>query len=37
MSNKYRKFRDHYNYKGEYRGATHSIFNLNYSLPKQFL
>ena len=33
---KYRKFRDHCHYIGKYRGATHSICNLKYSVPKKF-
>ena len=32
---KYCKIRDHYHYSGEYRGATHSIYNLEYSVPKK--
>ena len=32
---KYRKFRDHCNYTGEYKGAAHSICNLKYSVPKE--
>ena len=31
---KYRKFRDHCHYTGEYRGTWHSIYNLKYNLPK---
>ena len=31
----YRKFRDHYHYPGEYRGAAHSICNLKYSVSQQ--
>ena len=31
---KYRKVRDNCHYKGEYRGAAHSICNLKYSVPK---
>ena len=33
---KYRKFRDHFHYTGEYRGAAHGICNLKYSVPKKF-
>ena len=32
---KYRKVRDHCHYAGEYGGAAHSIYNLNYSVPKK--
>ena len=32
---KYLKFRDYCHYKGEYRGAAHSIFYLKYSVPKK--
>ena len=31
---KYRRFRDHRHYTGEYRGAVHSICNLKYGVPK---
>ena len=31
---KYCKVRDHCHYAGEYRGAAHSIYNLEYSVPK---
>ena len=33
---KYRKFRDHCHYRGEYRGAAQSICNLRYCVPKKF-
>ena len=32
---KYLKIRFHCNYTGEYRGAAHSICDLNYSMPKR--
>ena len=32
---KYRNVRDDCLYKGKYRGAAHSIYNLEYSLPKK--
>ena len=32
---KYGEFRDHCHYTGEYRGATHSICNLKYCIPKE--
>ena len=32
---KYLKIKDHCRYTGEYRGATHSICNLKYSMPKR--
>ena len=32
---KYCKFRGHCHYTEEYRCATHSIFNLKYSVPKK--
>ena len=33
----YHKVRDHCYYTGENRSATHSISNLKYSVPKNFL
>ena len=32
---KYCKVRDHCHYRGEYEGAAHSIFNLDYIVPKK--
>ena len=32
---KYHKARDHCNYAGGYRGASHRICNLKYSIPKE--
>ena len=32
---KYCKVRDHCPYKGEYRGAAHSVRNLRYNVPKE--
>ena len=32
---KYHKLRDHCHYTGEYRGAVHSICNLEYSVPEK--
>ena len=32
---KYHKIRDHCRYTGEYKGASHSIFNLMYGVPKE--
>ena len=32
---KYRKIRDQCHYTGAYRGATHSITNLKYRVPKK--
>ena len=32
---KVRKVRDHCHYAGEYRGAPHSICNLEYRVPKK--
>ena len=29
-----KKIKDHYHYTGKFRGATHSISNLNYKVPK---
>ena len=34
---KYCKIRDHCHYAGKYRGAAHTIYNLKYSVPKNFL
>ena len=34
---KYLKVRDHCDFTGEYRGTSHSIYNLKYSVPKKFL
>ena len=34
---KYHKLRDYCHYTGEYRGAVHSICNLEYSVPEKFL
>ena len=31
----YHEVRDHCQYTGEYRGATSSIYNLKYSIPKE--
>ena len=31
----YHKFRDHCHYTGKFRGATHSICNLRYKIPKE--
>ena len=30
-------FRDHFHYTEEYRGAAHTICNLKYSVPKNFI
>ena len=37
VNEKYRKFRNHCHYTGEYRGAVHSICNLKYSVSKKSL
>ena len=31
---KHHKVRDHFNYTGKYRGASHNIFNLTYKTLK---
>ena len=31
----YRKVRDHFHHKGEYRGALHSLYYLKYSVAKK--
>ena len=35
MIKRYHKVRDHSLYTGKYRGATHSICNLRYKIPKE--
>ena len=35
IKKKNKKIRDHYYYAGKYRGATHSICNLKYVIPKE--
>ena len=37
FAKKYRKVGDHCHYTGKYRGAVHSISNLQYSVPKKIL
>ena len=32
----YQKFRDHFHYTGRFRGAAHSISNLDKKYPKKF-
>ena len=32
---KYCKIREHCNYAGEYRGATHIMYNVKYNVPKK--
>ena len=34
---KYRKFREHCHYIGEYKDAAHSTWNFKYSVPKEIL
>ena len=31
----YQKLRDHFHYTGKFRGAAHSIYNLNYKVPQE--
>ena len=31
----YQKIRDHFHYTGKFRGATHTICNLNYKVPQE--
>ena len=32
-----KKFKDHCHNAGNYKGAAHSIFNLKYKVPKEYL
>ena len=35
MDKNYLKVKDHCHYRGKYRGAAHSIYNLKYIIPKE--
>ena len=35
VQKKYLKVRDYFHYTGKYRGASHSIYNLRYGVPKE--